>query len=115
VKKIANAAETVDINVSLHCPLGPISFAACIQLDMVTPNAIVQGQDLGIHAPEENPQLAYLSEPGVFDFEDGHVTAPDAPGLGISIDESYVREQAEVEVDWQNPIWYHDDGSVAEW
>jgi galactonate dehydratase len=115
VKKIANAAETVDVNVSLHCPLGPIAFAACVQLDMVTPNAIVQGQDLEIHAPEDNSLLAYLEAPDVFDYEDGHVTAPDAPGLGVSVDETHVREQAGVEVDWQSPLWYHDDGSVAEW
>lgn len=115
VKKIANAAETVDISVSLHCPIGPIAFAACVQLDMVIPNVVVQGQDLNIHDPGGNDLLAYLSDPDVFGYENGHVEAPDKPGLGIDIDEDHVRRQSQVDVDWQNPIWYHDDGSVAEW
>ncbi len=115
VKKIANAAETVDIGVSLHCPIGPIAFAACLQLDMVIPNVVVQGQDLDIHNATENDLLAYLADPDVFGYENGRVDAPDEPGLGITVDEEYVREQAQVSVDWQNPIWYHDDGSIAEW
>jgi galactonate dehydratase len=115
VKKIANAAETVDVGVALHCSIGPVAFAACVQLDMAVPNALVQSQNLDIHDPSDNDLLAYLSDPSAFGFEDGYVRAPDAPGLGIEVDESYVREQAAVDIDWQNPIWYHDDGSVAEW
>ncbi len=115
VKKIASAAETVDAHVSLHAPFGPIAFAACLQLDMVIPNVLVQGQDLDIHRPENNDLLAYLRDPTVFNYEQGRVTAPDAPGLGISLDETFLRRQAELDVNWQNPIWYHDDGSIAEW
>ncbi|MCU4718520.1 galactonate dehydratase [Halapricum hydrolyticum] len=115
VKKIANAAETADISVSLHSPFGPIAFAACLQLDMVVPNALAQGQDLEIHDPEDNDLLRYLRDPTAFGFEDGHVRAPDGPGLGITVNEEYVRQQAQLDVDWQNPIWYHDDGSIAEW
>ncbi|WP_229123078.1 galactonate dehydratase [Halapricum desulfuricans] len=115
VKKIANAAETADISVSLHSPFGPIAFAACLQMDMVVPNALAQGQDLEIHDPEDNDLLRYLRDPTVFGFEDGNVRAPDEPGLGITVNEEYVRQQAQLDVDWQNPIWYHDDGSIAEW
>jgi len=115
VKKIANAAEAADISVSLHSPFGPIAFAACLQLDMVTPNTLAQGQDLEIHDPKNNDLLAYVDDPTVFDFNDGHVRAPNAPGLGISINEEYIRRQAKLDVNWQNPIWYHDDGSVGEW
>lgn len=41
VRKIATAAEADDTLVSLYCPLGPISLAACVHLDMALPNAIV--------------------------------------------------------------------------
>jgi galactonate dehydratase len=75
----------------------------------------MQSQNLEVHDPVDNDLLAYLSDPTVFGFEDGFVTAPDAPGLGIEVDEEYVRTQSQVQVDWQNPIWYHEDGSVAEW
>jgi galactonate dehydratase len=78
-------------------------------------NAITQAQNLDIHAPDENEHLAYLDDPDVFNFENGHVTAPDAPGLGIEINETEIRERSQPGLDWQNPIWYHHDGSVAEW
>ena len=115
VRKIATAAESDDALVSLHCPVGPISLAACLHLDMALPNAVVQAQGLDVHQPAENDQLRYLTDPAVFDFDQGHVTPPDAPGLGADIDEAYLRDQAQARVDWQNPTWYHDDGSIAEW
>ncbi|MFC6825263.1 galactonate dehydratase [Halopelagius fulvigenes] len=115
VRKIATAAESEDVLVSLHCPLGPISFASCVQLDTTLPNAIVQAQNLEIHQTAENDLLNYLEDPSVFGFEEGYVSAPDAPGLGVEIDEKLVREQSKSRVDWQSPVWYHDDGSIAEW
>ena len=51
----------------------------------------------------------------VFAYEDGFVKIPDGPGLGLEIDEEYVRERAEEGHRWRNPIWRHADGSVAEW
>lgn len=115
VKKIADAAEAVDIAVALHCALGPIAFASCLHLDVATPNVFVQSQNLDIHDPEQNDLLAYLTNPDAFSFEDGYIHAPDGPGLGIEIDETLVREQSDTQIDWQNPIWHHDDGSIAEW
>ena len=115
VKKIANTAESKDIAVAPHCPLGPIAFAACVHLDVALPNALVQAQNLDIHDPQDNDLLAYLEDPDVFSFSGGYLQPPDDPGLGIEIDESYVAEQSSERIDWQNPIWYHEDGSVAEW
>ena len=31
-------AETYDVGVAPHCPLGPIALAACIQVDTAVPN-----------------------------------------------------------------------------
>ncbi|MDS0280746.1 galactonate dehydratase [Haloarcula onubensis] len=115
VQKIATAAEGRDVLVSLHCPLGPVSLASCLHLDITLPNAIVQAQNLNIHAPSENELLKYLSEPDAFSFDDGYATPPDRPGLGIDIDEAYLREKSGASIEWQNPTWYHDDGSIAEW
>ena len=115
VRRIATAAEAGDIALSLHCPLGPISFAACVHLDMAIPNAIVQAQNLDIHDTDDNDLLRYVTDPDVFGFTNGYVSAPDAPGLGIEIDEEYVRAQSQSRIDWQSPVWYHDDGSIAEW
>jgi len=36
------------------------------------------------------------------------------PGLGVVIDEARVIERSRSVTDWRNPVWRHDDGSVAE-
>ncbi|GAB3672551.1 galactonate dehydratase [Halopiger thermotolerans] len=115
VKKIASMAEAYDVAIAPHCPLGPIALASCIQVDACTPNTLIQEQSLDIHYNETSDVLDYLADPSVFEYEDGYVDLPDEPGLGIEVDEEVVRERAEQEVDWHNPVWEHDDGSVAEW
>jgi galactonate dehydratase len=115
VRKIAAMAEAYDVALAPHCPLGPIAFAACLQVDAVAHNALIQEQSLNIHYNETADVLDYLADPSVFDYGDGFVDLPAGPGLGIDVDTEYVREQAEREVDWHNPVWRHDDGSVAEW
>ncbi|WP_284010671.1 galactonate dehydratase [Haloarcula pelagica] len=114
VKKIASMAEAYDVAMAPHCPLGPIALAACLQVDACSPNALIQEQSLDIHYNETSDVLDYLKDPSVFQYHDGYVDLPEGPGLGIDIDHSYVRMQAG-EVDWHNPVWRHDDGSVAEW
>ncbi|WP_254546709.1 galactonate dehydratase [Halomarina pelagica] len=114
VKKIAAMAEAYDVAMAPHCPLGPIALAACVQVDACSPNVLIQEQSLDIHYNEGGDVLDYLADPNVFEYEDGYVRLPDGPGLGIEIDEDYVRERAGA-VDWHNPVWRHDDGSVAEW
>lgn len=115
VRKIAAMAEAYDIAVAPHCPLGPIALAACLQLDAVAYNAVIQEQSLGIHYNTSNDLLDYLVDPSVFDYVDGSVTIPRGPGLGIEVDEDYVRERAAEGHRWRNPVWRHADGSFAEW
>ncbi|WP_339106145.1 galactonate dehydratase [Haloterrigena salinisoli] len=115
VKKIAAMAEAYDVAMAPHCPLGPIALASCLQVDASSHNAFIQEQSLNIHYNETSDVLEYLADPSVFDYEDGYVQIPDEPGLGIEIDEDHVRDQADVGHDWHNPVWRHDDGSVAEW
>ncbi len=49
-----------------HCPLGPIALAACLQLDAVCYNAVIQEQSLGIHYNQSNDLLDYVTDPSVF-------------------------------------------------
>lgn len=114
-RRIAAMAEAYDIAVALHCPLGPIALAACLQLDAASYNAFIQEQSLGIHYNAGNDLLDYLSNPQVFRFDDGYVTIPSGPGLGIEVNEDYVTERAAQGHRWRNPVWRHADGSVAEW
>jgi len=114
-RKIAAMAEAYDVALALHCPLGPIALAANLQLDAVCHNAFIQEQGLGIHYNTSNDLLDYVTERSVFAYENGYVTIPGGPGLGIEINEAYVAERAQVGHRWRNPLWRHDDGSVAEW
>lgn len=114
-RKIAAMAEAYDVALALHCPLGPIALAVNLQLDAVCYNAFIQEQSLGIHYNKGNDILDYISNPEVFAYEDGFVSIPDGPGLGVEINEEYVRERADVGHRWRNPIWRHADGSFAEW
>ncbi len=115
LRKIASMAESFDVAVIPHCPLGPIAFAASVQVGFCSQNVVMQEQDLGLHNPDSSQQLALLEDPETFTFDDGYVERPTGPGLGIQIDESHVRELAQTEVNWHNPVWHHEDGSVAEW
>jgi galactonate dehydratase len=114
-RKISTMAEAYDVAVALHCPLGPIALAACLQIDGCTYNTFIQEQSLGIHYNIGNDLLDYLTDPSVFDYADGFVTIPSGPGLGIDINEDYVRERAQEGHRWRNPIWRQADGPIAEW
>ncbi len=115
VKKIASMAEAYDVAVAPHCPLGPISLAAAVQVDTCTPNVFIQEQSLGIHYNKTTDLLEYLAEPAVFEFKDGFIEIPKGPGLGIEINEELVKEKAKKGHNWRNPIWRNEDGTIAEW
>jgi galactonate dehydratase len=114
-RKIAHLAEAYDVALAPHCPLGPIALAACLQIDAGCHNAVIQEQSLGIQYNTTNDLLDYLVDSTVFDYRDGYVSIPSGPGLGIEINEEYVVERAAEGHRWRNPLWRHDDGSVAEW
>jgi galactonate dehydratase len=114
-RKIAHMAEAYDVALALHCPLGPIALAVNLQLDAGCYNAFIQEQSLGIHYNQGNDLLDYIKNPEVFDYADGFVKIPSGPGLGIELNEEYVKERAAVGHRWRNPIWRHADGSFAEW
>lgn len=114
-RKIAAMAEAYDVALAPHCPLGPIALAACLQVDAVSHNAIIQEQSLGIHYNAGSDLLDYLTDAAVFEYADGFVQLPAGPGLGLQLNEELVREQARLGHRWRNPVWRHADGSVAEW
>jgi galactonate dehydratase len=115
VKKIAAMAEAYDVALAPHCPLGPISLAAALQVDFSCINAFIQESSIGIHYNEGADLLDYLSNPEVFNINDGYVARPELPGLGVVINEEKVLEMAKKGHDWKNPIWRNEDGSVTEW
>lgn len=114
-KKIISMAEAYDVAAAPHCPLGPIALAACLQVDATCHNAFIQEQSLAIHYNQGSDLLDYLLEKDVFKYENGFVKIPEGPGLGIEINEDHVRKFAATGHNWRNPLWRHEDGSIAEW
>ena len=77
------------------------------RIDLVTRDAVSTKKN-------EKGDLLYLKVAAPVTV-DGMVAIPDGPGLGVDIDEDYVRERAAEGHRWRNPIWRHKDGSFAEW
>lgn len=115
VRRIAALAETFDVSIAPHCPLGPLALAACLQVGFSTPNYLIQEQSIGIHYNDGAEVLDYVADTAPLQFVDGSFERLTGPGLGIEIDEKAVRDAASRWTTWQNPIWRHSDGSVAEW
>lgn len=115
VRRIASLAETFDTLIAPHCPLGPVSLAASLQIAVSVPNFLIQEQSIGIHYNTGADVLSYLADTEVFRFHQGHLLRPTGPGLGIEIDEKAVRAADDSQADWHNPVWRHEDGSFAEW
>ena len=80
---IAGMGEAYYAAMAPHCPLGPVSLAACLQLDAAIPNFLAQEQ---VHLGE-----GYLRTP--FVLQDGYLPLPTAPGLGIELDDEAVAAQ----------------------
>jgi galactonate dehydratase len=101
---IAGMAEAYYAAIAPHCPLGPISLAAGIQLDAAIPNFLAQEQvSLGD---------GYLKTP--FVVKDGYIDLPTGPGLGIELDDEALADK--LGHDWRNPQTYHpDDGAAIDW
>jgi galactonate dehydratase len=113
--KIAAMAEAHDVALAPHCPLGPVALAACLQVDWVSHNAVLQEQSAGIHYNQGAELLDYVTNGADFRIEGGYVRPSQLPGLGVEIDEERVIAASRGVQDWRNPLWRHADGSVAEW
>ena len=109
-RKLAAMMEMYYGTVAPHNPLGPISLAACLQLDTCIPNFLVQehpgnpdGSDLGV---------GYIKEP--FVVKDGYIDVPTGAGLGVELDEEALRDKI-YDGSWTTPRQYYEDGSIADW
>jgi galactonate dehydratase len=110
-RRIAAMAETYDVTVAPHCPLGPIALAASLQIDFATPNILIQEQSISFFGEQF---LDYLVDRSVFDLKDGWFSRPLGPGLGIEIDEKRVEEAGKRGFEMPDPIQRYPDGSYAE-
>jgi galactonate dehydratase len=116
VFRIATMAESYDVQLAPHCPLGPVALAACVQLDLAVPNFYAQEHVIDLSSAT-SADLAILRNPEVLVAVDGHLPRLTGPGLGIDVDEDAVRaaSQGDPGVPIGNPQWRYPDGGFAEW
>jgi galactonate dehydratase len=116
VFRIATLAESYDVQVAPHCPIGPVALAACVQLDLAVPNFYAQEHVIDLTSAGSE-DLAILRNPEVLVPVSGHIERPTGPGLGIDVDEDAVRaaHRSDLLVPGGSPMWSYPDGSFAEW
>ena len=84
-KKIAGMAEAHYAMIAPHMYVGPVAAAAAVQLDACSPNFLIQEYNGGpLHED-------IFTDP--IRFRDGLIEPPDAPGLGVELDEAVVRKR----------------------
>jgi galactonate dehydratase len=86
-KKLAGTAETHYLLMAPHNVGGPISTAANVHLAATTMNFKIQE-----HFNDFADSYVKECEPGLPEVVDGYFPLPDAPGLGVSIDEAKLAE-----------------------
>jgi galactonate dehydratase len=108
-RKIAGWCETHGIRLALHNPIGPVSSAVCLQLNLATSNFGVQ----------EQPRLPGASMNDIFPrqipWRDGYLWPTEIPGLGIDFDREAARARARDFVLVEPPHLRRLDGSFANW
>ena len=108
LRRIAAMAEPYYVHVMPHCAIGPVAFAACLQVDACIPNFLIQEQ---VDTALGNGLLK-----NDWIVRNGHIEIPTGPGLGFEIDEreattTIAEESEELGGEWL----YENDGSVADW
>ena len=109
-RRIAAIAEASHMGVCPHNPMGPVAGAVALQFDVATPNFVIQEEAVGIVPWFEEICASYPLA-----MEDGAWTVPEAPGLGIEIDETAAARHPFA----QEKIWALEavlpDGRIANW
>ena len=82
-RKIAVLAETWNTQMAPHLSAGPVEWAANVQLCAALPNALMAET---IETPFHHALIK-----GGLAVENGFIEVPDAPGLGIEVDEGLAR------------------------
>jgi galactonate dehydratase len=106
-RKIAGWCETHHIKLATHNPLGPVSSAACLQLNLASSNVGVQEQ------PRRPGTYSTDVVPVQVPWQDGYLLPPDRPGLGIEFDREAARRSPFQMT--ESPHLRRLDGSFTNW
>eukprot|EP01083_Nonionella_stella_P059666 156115_1 len=113
---IARLAECYEVSLAPHCPLGPIAFASCLQVDSVCVNFVFQESSMGIHYNTGADLLDYVKNKEVLEVDsEGFIKVLSGYGLGIQMDEDKIRKAAKIKHNWCEPLWTLKDGCPTTW
>jgi len=106
-RKVAGWCELHGIRLATHNPLGPVSTAACLQLNLASSNVGVQ----------EQPRRPGTTLTDVFpvqvEWQDGYLLPPTRAGLGIEFDRDAARQHP---FQMTEPSHLHRlDGALTNW
>jgi mannonate dehydratase len=104
-KKIMAAAEIHGQKSALHHASSPVNGMACLHIDCAIPN-------FGIQEWMEFPAMQELFPNAPF-AENGYVTRPEGPGLGLEFDEAEARKRPSNDAELPHRYW--PDGAVADY
>jgi len=106
-RKIAGWCETHYIKLAVHNPLGPVSSAVCLQLNLASPLVGVQEQ------PRKTGTVLTDVVPVQPVWEDGYLLATKIPGLGVEFDREAAKAHP-MQIS-ELPHLHRLDGSVTNW
>lgn len=84
-KKIAAMAAAQDIAISPHCSIGPVALAAALHVAWSTPNMLMLESFAEFDVDWRNDLVG-----GWNPLKHGALSLPDAPGLGLELDEAEI-------------------------
>lgn len=108
-KKIAAMAEVANAGLAPHNPLGPIAGVAALHFDLATPNVVIQEEMTGA-VPWYHEVVR-----GPIRMVDGAWQVPEAPGLGVEVDERVAADHpfAQEIIHTENAVLA--DGTIVDW
>ena len=108
-KKIAAMAEAVSVGVAPHNPLGPIAGVAALHFAVSTPNHVIQEEMVGAV-----PWYFEVVD-GPIRLVDGFWQVPEAPGLGITVNEAACGRHPYKPEIIATGAAVLDDGTIVDW
>jgi len=105
MKKIAAVAESFNVPVAPHNPMGPIATAATVHVMATVANYFITD-----YLPDDTPERRDVVDEPV-PFHDGWLEIPDRPGLGIELRKEGLKDPRKG--GWTRPIQYHPDGAPS--
>ncbi len=102
-RKVAAIAEAYGVEVAFHNAFGPIQDAVTIQMDAAIPNFLIQESFYDVY-PAWKRELV-KEQPRI---EEGYVTVPTRPGLGVEVNEKALEEHKAEGQEYFNadePVW----------